>query len=454
MPPAVLHIPEPARRRWQRTLGSRYRRQVAFDSPFQWSATRPGACAVSPTRFCELTCDGIVSRLLCLTLDPPDRRLFAPWLEGRRARPLADDERWIKGDYRPAGELIREPRGHVAPCVALIRRSTSCGDSLAAIAVGDDVFDESDGRHFELALYFALQSAGIMTTLHAHPMLHFPHDSISAIAETIFPAGHTIGELLRPHRDMSLTVSAAVLHGPRSVLRPGHVYSPYPGSHRDNLAIVSTIWAGHPHADGTPNSAYPRYRFPRGGRPVHSPYGDFLRAYREVIRAFCDSVVAASGGADGTVRLFADHVSHWVPGFPSGEEVRDPAVLADALSVFIFEVSVAHSSDHVLYGRVDPREVPFRLRSEPPSRTRPCHFDRATLVKRFDTFQYAMCSRMYFQPHPLQRLAEVGYRFDDAALLAAADHFRTALREVEARRRQAGQRIYAPLELIAPSVQF
>lgn len=252
----------------------------------------------------------------------------------------------------------------------------------------------------------------------------------------------------------SLTVSAAVLHGSRSVLRPGHLYSPYPGSHHDNLAIVSTIWAGHPHADGTPNSAYPAYRFPLGGRPVHSPYGAFLQAYRDVVRDFCGEVVNATEGADETVRRFADHVSRWVPGFPAGDEVDDPSVLADALSVYIFEISVAHGADHVLYGNVDPREVPFRLRAVPPRKSRPCEVDRATLVNKRDSFQYAMCSRMYFQPHPLQRVTDVRYRFEPSILHAAAERFRDALRGVELRRRRAGERAYAPLDLIAPSVQF
>jgi hypothetical protein len=98
--------------------------------------------------------------------------------------------------------------------------------------------------------------------------------------------------------------------------------------------------------------------------------------------------------------------------------------------------------------------MPLRVRAEPPTARCPRCFDPAKLVTRFDSFQFAMCSRMYFQPHPLERLVEVRYRFAAAQLQEAAEQFREALIDVERQRLRSGQRIYSPLSLIAPSVQF
>lgn len=452
MAPAVLHIPYEVRRDWIENVKSRYVRQLITETPtaLLWALRNPGVLRVSDVRLAVLLCDGIVGRFLTPVVDDADQVLFA---SVAAANPLKEGERYYKADYRIMGLVAPDAESNAAPTVALFRRSEAGQYSILAIAVADEVWRPSDGSCWERAKYFALQSAGVATTLHMHPRLHFPTDAIDAVARTLLPDGHALKELLRPHLRLELSVSDAVLHGDRSVLRPGHVYSPYPGTLEENLRLVGTIWKGYPHGDGSPNTAYPAYRFPMRPAEVHAPYGDFLNRYFEAIFRFVSSVVAETT-ADDDIRDFAHHVSTWIPGFPDGQAVGDPEVLSSALASVIFNVSVAHSADHFLYGQVDPREMPFRIKLDRPIRGVDVPLNHTTVVDTKDLVAARMCSRMYFQPHVLERLVDAEYRFDDPAHSRAVVAFRADLESTERRIVADGLRNYVPLEHIATSVQF
>lgn len=452
MVPAVLHIPEEVRRDWVENVKSRYVRQLMTETPgaYLWALRNPGLREVPDERFVELLCDGIIARFLTPELDLADLLLFGDLADDT----YEDDGSTVyKADFRIIGLVAPDAESNAAPCVVLFRRSREGRYRVVAISVDDDVYEPHEGPSWELAKYFALQAAGVSTTLHMHPRLHFPTDAIDAIARTRLPDGHVLKELLRPHLRLELGVSDAVLHGERSVLRPGHVYSPYPGTHEENLRLVGTIWTGFPHADGTANSSYPPYRFPMRPRTIHAPYGVFLDRYFATIRRFVAAVLATMDTNEDDLVDFATHVSRWIPGFPDGTEVRDPSVLASAIASVIFSVSVAHSADHFLYGQVDPREVPFRIKAERPTHGM-TEFDRTAMVDTRDLVAGRMCSRMYFQPHVLERLVDADYRFEGEALKGAVARFREELVLTEVGLLADGHRVYVPLDSIATSVQY
>lgn len=456
MIPTVLHVPEDERDDWRRNVFARYRRQLVSESApaIAWALANPGLAPMDARRFVELVCDGPISRFLTPWLDLPDLALFGEVMEKvERARRDAPGT-WFKADFRIMELVESDEESSAAPTVVLFRRGADGGYELVAIAVDEEVFTPGDGRAFELAMWFALQGAGVSVTLHMHPRLHFPHDAINAIARTRLPDGHVVKELLRPHLRLELAVSDAVLHGPRSVLRPGHVYSPYPGTHLESLRLVQTIWTGHRHRDGSESTAYPPYRFALDGPTVHSRYGTFLRRYHATTLAFVREVLAHVPHGDPHTRDFASHVASFLPGFPDGAASEDRDVLARALATAIFSVSIAHTTDHHLYGRIDPREVPFRLRARPPRRGEPVELDPRRLVTSRDLVSYRLCSAMYFRPHVLEPLVDVRYAFREPELAEAGPRFVRALRETEARLAIDGVPIYLELDRMAPSVQF
>ena len=80
--------------------------------------------------------------------------------------------------------------------------------------------------------------------------------------------------------------------------------------------------------------------------------------------------------------------------------------------------------------------------------------DRESLVTSTDSFQYKLCSKLYFEPYPLDRLVDVEYRFEDPALVPRGRRFVDSLRDVEAGLERDGIVRYLDLDSMAPSVQF
>lgn len=449
MPPAVLAIPRDEREDWRDHVRARYERQILPEAmeAARWAFAHPGLAPVSDERFVEILGDGPIARFLTPVLDAPDRRLFARVMRRAEHRGAA----FWKADFRVMELVASDAESRAASTVVLFARDRESRLTIAAIAVDERVFEPDASASFAVAKYFALQSAGVAVTLHMHPRLHFPFDALNAIARTRLPDGHVLKELLRPHLRLELAVADAVLHGERSVLVPGQIYSPYPGTHEETLRLVQSMWVGHPHRDGTPNSAYPPFTYPVKPPKVHARYGEFLGRYHAAVRAFVADVLATLPAGDEAARDFARHASHFLPGFPTRNTERDRREFVDAIATMIFSVSIAHTTDHQLYGLVNPREVPFRLRADVPEPGTDFALDRESLVTTTDTFQYKLCSKMYFEPYPIDRLVDVHYRFADPGLSA---RFVASLRAVEAGLERDGIPVYLGLDAMAPSVQF
>ncbi|MFK7985685.1 MAG: hypothetical protein AB8I08_06605 [Sandaracinaceae bacterium] len=453
--PAVLHVPEDVQKDWNKHVGWRYTRQVLFDTlpTWIWAQFNPGVVEVSDTRFCQILCDGIFSKFLTekKRFDAPDIALFRDYLD------TAPDHVWFKSDFRPMRHVKSEKDSATAPSVVLFKSVGTYAYEVVAIAVDDKVFDPSHGGAWTLAKYFALQGAGVITTLLMHPKLHFPSNSVDAITRTRLPPGGTLAKLLRPHFRLALAVNHAVLYGEQTVLKPGRLYAPYPGTLEEHARVVATLWRGLPFNDDpkTPNQAYPKYRLERKPPEIHSAYGDFLGHYHRTLLGFIREVATDIVSAKtNPVSRWADHCAQWLPGFPDSSEVYRGDALAEALTSIVLDVAVAHSADHYIYGQVNEREVPFRLHSKLPDHANQEEPDLKTLVNSGDNFNYRMCTKMFFKPYVIERLADVDYGFKNKRLREANKKFRRDLVALQDTLVDEGIPRYVPLHEIATSVQF
>jgi hypothetical protein len=455
--PAVLHVPEAIQKDWDRHLGRRYLRQVIFESlpALVWALNNPGLEPVSDARFVEILCDGIFSKLLVerARFDEPDETAFAPYLDGSRG-PGPAERGWYKADFSAMRLLPSDSDSATSPSVVLFRRRGDGGYELVAISIEGHVFDPSHEGAWTVAKYFALQGAGVITTLLMHPKVHFPSNAIDAITRTRLPDG-ALRRLLLPHFRLAIAVNFSVLYGSQTVLKPGQLYSPYPGTLQEHSAVIAALWSGLEHEDGTPNRAYPRYELQPNPPRVHSPYGEFLKRYFEALRPLVDAVVDEATPLDEDARQWADYCARWLPGFPDAAAVAaDRDQLVDALTSILLDVSVAHSADHFLYGQVNEREVPFRLYADVPSSDDRAAPDRRRLVRWVDNFNYRMCMRMFFEPHVVARLQDVDYGFEEPSLREAQEALRERIRGMDEELRDAKVPVYVPAREIATSVQF
>lgn len=453
--PAVLHVPEDVADDWNRRVGRRYLWQVISETvPTAWWAYRNrGLLPVSDERFVEILCDGIFSKFLTPDLDPPDEARFAPYLNGSRGSGRGG--RWFKCDYSPMRLVPSDDDSATTPSVVLFNRDASGAYTVVAIALEDEVFDPTMEGGWTLAKYFALQGAGVLTTLLMHPKLHFPSNAVDAITRTRLRDGSVLKKLLLPHFRLALGVNYAVLYGERTVLKPGAVYSPYPGTLKEHAEIVATLWRGFEHEDGTENRAYPRYEFSLEPPVVHSPYGDFLAAYHEALLVFgreVAEVIKIEERED--IAAWADHCAEWLPGFPDASAIFEGDALARAFASLVLDVAIGHSADHYIYGEVNPREVPFRLHASVPTTSHRDEPDPGRLVTWRDNLHYMMCTKMFFQPYPVEFLHEVDYGFEHEPLREANREFLKSLKRTEQELVDNGVPRYIPLRALATSVQY
>lgn len=455
--PAVANVPDEVQRDWDLHVGLRYAKQLATETipAFLWARRNPGLLPVSDERFVEILCDGIFSKLLVEEgrFDPPDLSVFRDYLDGTRG-PGPAARGWFKIDLSPMRYVPTEDDSASTAAVVLLRRHADERYELVAIALEDAVFDPTMQGAWTTAKYFALQGAGVVTTILMHPMLHFPSNAVDAITRTRLSDEGPLKQFLLPHFRLAMAVNYSVLYGQATVLKLGQVYSPYPGTLKENAEVVATLWRGLEHPDGTPNRAYPRYALKLQAPVIHSPYGAFLARYRDVLLWMCRQVVARVT-LSAEVASWADHCAYWLPGFPDAAAIRaDSDTLAQALASILLDVSVAHSADHYIYAQVNEREVPFRLHAEIPQPSDVAEPDLRTLTTWRDNLNSRMCSLMFFKPYTLSHLVDVDYGFSDGDLRAANIEFRSKIAGMDAELESAGVPVYTPASELATSVQY
>jgi hypothetical protein len=443
--PTVTDVPLLTELEFQRAIGTRLVAvtAVGWVRPLARAVARPYPDHLDDRTILDLLFDTVFCRFLTFTLSAEDHHVFAPFLDDRR--PDATD---FKVDFSAVARIHARPGIYVAPTVTLGRIEPDGRPRLVAMHISGMTLTPADANAWALARYFLMQGAGLHALLVHHTPLHFALDAINAVTMSLLPPDHTLRRLLAPHFQFTLSLNRAALHSRLSILT-GHPLLPYatlPGDAASNHHFQATGWSG---IEG--NDAYPAYRFPRRPPPVHGPLGAFLDRYHEVIRRFAGQVTATIREDDPQVLAWADAVSAWVPGFPSGAEIRRPDVLADVAASIVWSATVTHSAEH--HGLVEDiplASIPLRLRVPPPVSRDVPPVDRRRLTTAGDIFRQRMAWKLLVGPRATTRLADCRYAFADPALRRANADFLAALRDVDA---HPGMRRFVPLDRIARSIQ-
>jgi hypothetical protein len=452
---------------WKKKVARMYQWLVltVWPAGLWYAYKHPHYKEIDDARFSYYLAEGLYSKFLA-ELDSSDKEIFAEQLrKGAGAT-------FYKSDHTPMKEIVDGgtfPGTYAAASIALLRKDGDNPPRAVAIYLPAQklmLTPEDSNRHaWNLARYFVLQGAAHRINLIDHAIVHFPSDPINAISKTILPKNHLLLKLLLPHFYLSLPVNYSVLEGAASLINRTKwvIYAPFtaPGAVIRRLLPYGYV--------GGDKAAYPPYSFPTIPSYPPSHYGEFLKAYRDTIRGFVARVVqhlvenAGDGGPDLMfVSLWADHISQWVPGFPNGEEIwKDGAdgeqsgTLIDAVTTIIWDVSIAHATDHEALHSMPKEEVPFRVRVEPPTSSEMPAYDQKKLNKWWDIFQSWLTDRLFYMPHNQSLLKDVDYGFDDPALQQLNKQFCADLLATERTLREQGVvPIFAPLEHVATSIQY
>ncbi|MEW5851894.1 MAG: hypothetical protein AB2A00_24100 [Myxococcota bacterium] len=442
---AVIHLPDDEQAEWNKAIGDRYLKNLLtyWPTALVYALENPHVEIMEDDEFGELFRNSVMSRFLCPKLDPPDLAAFAPFL----ANPPPGST-FFKADFSAMGYVQPYEGMYIAPSVVLLRRDAKGTLTLVAIRVYDVVMSPVNVNAWPLAKCIALQGATTRLILSFHPNLHFPYDAINAVTKTALPKDHLVFKLLYPHTQYTLVLDNTVLTNEFSVLNNWRwlIYAPFAGT---STGLRNLVVAGHQGIPG--NSAYPEFRFPVAGAEVEGPYGEFLRAYWNTFKGFVTTVLQKLPPRDPLVARWADHIAPWVKGFPDSRTIFEGDTLANVITTYMHDVSVAHACDHYDLGTYSINKLPLRLRVPPPASPDIPKQDPAKFMKKVDVFKYKMAAKMFFDPTNVTLLHEVDYNFTDPQLIQANNVFLQALRETEANLKVKN---FIPLNQIACSIQY
>jgi hypothetical protein len=423
----VLNLEPSDRKEHLRYNVLRFLGQTITRSPMAALKARlgPRLIALDDERFGALVDGTSFAQFICPRLDAADHASFGRFVEG-------DPTSYAKVDTSAVDPNHRLPGVYVAPTVTLLRRD---GDRYRPVAIrcGDRVLRPEDGDAWALARYFVLQGLQTLLVLVFHPRLHFPNDTINAVSRAMLPPRHVVWKLLRPHLDKCLGLHEATIHHRRSVFHNSQreIYTPFPFTTEGTHAAMVTGMRGI-----AGNSAYPPYRFAPALPGDHTVYGRYRRDWYEAYVRFFSRALHGVAPEDPAVTRWADHIHTWVPGFPSGREIRAEGALPAALATFVCAVSVFHTADHHSYARIPVEMLPWRLRQPPPGDPGPLDLDG--LVSPEDSFRHRMCHRMFFAPVVIDALSDVRYGLRDGERRSAESAFWDEVRALDARWRGSG----------------
>lgn len=329
--------------------------------------------------------------------------------------------KWWKSDFS-AMNLVKPLEGlHCAPTVCYFaERLGPAGLEPRGIAFiryrheGSAPKDVSptDGLAWNLAKIYALQGAAYHMLFIVHPALHMPLDAVNAITKTAVPQSHPLFQLLYPHLAYTLALDNAVLQGPNSVVNnnpKGTWFDPLMGD-AYNLKLLFAVGYTGLKGDFYGDDAYPPYDYMKPQMGFDSTYGQFLAAYFNPFHNFCTAVadeILTTSPRDTYVARWARYNSTYVAGFPDEKAILDKETLAQALAIFMWDVTVSHGADHYSFAQNIPAMYKFlRIRNYPspfdPPPVDPPPADGPTKVGDVatvdDLFRMEMAHRLFFQP--------------------------------------------------------
>lgn len=442
LPPTAIHLPKEEIGEFRKFIVSRYIKSVKskWTDALLYALKNRGLAPVSDEEFVHLFVDSPFARFLNPTLDPDDITRFQKFLQTGS---------FFKVDFSAMANLPLIDDVYCAQTVSLFEKKSDGHLQIVTILIDDLLLEPEDGHAFTQAKYFVLQGAANHLIGCDHPRLHFPMNAINSITKSVIPKAHILFKLLKPHLWLQLGLDFAVLHHKKSV---GHnheheIYTPFPWKMAGFYTLLS---AGYKGIAG--NSSYPKYEYPLQCPTIHSDYGTFLKHYYTCIHGFVAKVLSEVSPKDPHILGWANHISQLVPGFPGGSQISENHLLVNAVTTFIFNVSVFHSSDHHAYvGRGSINQVPLRLRFPPPSSKDAGPIDMKNAIYRQDVFRQHMATEMFFRDFPITKLAQVDYEFESEALIRLNAEFHDALKKTEA---ELTVRPYIPLDQIACSIQY
>lgn len=453
--PAVLHLPFSMQFDWFLHIGLRYLWNIiSFTIPaFIYAILHPNAVESSDEEFAHRFEVDAYSKFLNPTLDPPDKKTFAKFL--RNPKP---GTKFFKVDFSVIDRMTPLKGIYAAATVTLFKKVKGGPLQPVAISLGNFIVTPENDGTWRLSKFYVIQAAATTVIFSAHALLHFPVDSLNAIATSTFPKKHVIFKLLDPHLRFTLPLDNAVLETNTSPLENKQIFifnaGPAPGSSLRQL--VAALFSGVMYPDGKWNSSYPHYDYmDLKAREGVTVYAAFNKAYFETIHKFVKKVVKDIPKDDKFVLRWAGHVTTQVPGFPDAKEIQKPGMLAKVLALYIWDVSVGHAVDHYNQGTLNLNENPMRVRIAPPGGPDAIqNFDVNEVVRFWDMVRYRLFWKMFITPTNVTLLHKVNYKFDQPALIEANNEFLQDLRQTEASLAPQGIPNIIPLKKISRTIQY
>ncbi len=466
--PAVIHLPKQEVKYWQKHIGRRYDwNALTYWTKALWHALNHKHWDVIPdAEFEDMISNTPFSKFLRTTVEmdkfpSDDPNYDTPFREILTEDP---DTQFFIMDFTVM-KVIEPFKGlYAAPTMTLFRQVKS-KKTKEVVAIymnfSELLLTPEDGDAWTLAKYYVLQAASHRLVVSTHALLHFPFDCINAITKTSLPKSDTIFKLLYPHFELTLVLNNAVLESSTSPLVnnqkfPFNALTGHENGFRD---MVMSDYSGIKLKDDkTYNPSYPPYQFRLEPLKVHSDYDTFLRAYYDVFLEFTTGVVDYIFKHQKTqlprIKVWANYISQWLPGFPDGDVIHDKGILSKALALVMWDLSIGHAADHYNYSLLSVNKVLFRIRVAPPSSKDIPPFKQKDLNKWQDVFRQKMEHKMFFKPTNVSLLHNVDYNFEIMELDSLQQRFMQDLRDVEPRLKAQNVKIYIPFKEVSRSIQY
>lgn len=447
--PAVVHIPKDEQRTWFWNIGFRYIRNILFYWPkAAWKAwQKPTWEILDDEVFCEQIYKTPLAKFLNPTIDPDLQEIFKSQLAERDP-----EATYFVADFRCMERVVPFKGLYVASTAVLMSRPQEGKKlNIHAIYVFETklLLEPQDGQAWDLAKNFAMMGATYRILLSTHPILHFPFDTVNAITKTALPVDNTIFKLLYPHFQFTLTLNDSVLESKSSPVYNDQKY-PFTGFCGPQEGLLTLLESGYAGIEG--NSSYPKFIWDVYPTKVYSDYEVYLLNYYEAFKKFTDGVVAQIPETEKKdIKIWGDYISDWLPGFSKGDKlINDSELLSGCLAKIMWDLSVAHATDHHSYGTIPLHRLPLRMRVPPPM-TKADTFDPKKQAKFIDVFKYALEWKLFFNDHTVTRLIDVDYGFATPELQKLQTNF---LQDLELVDLHMPVKRYMDLKNISVSIQF
>ncbi len=446
--PAVVHIPKDEQRTWFWNIGFRYIRNILFYWPKAVLKAWQNSTweILSDDVFCDQILTTPLAKFLNPTIDENLQEIFKDQLAEKDA-----DSEYFVADFICMKDVVPFKGLYAASTVALMsKKKNEYKLNLLGIYIYETnlLTLPTDGDAWDLAKNYAMMGATYRILLSTHPILHFPFDTINAVTKTSLPIDNTVFKLLYPHFQFTLTLNDSVLESSSSPVYNDQKY-PFTGFCGPQEGLLTLLESGYQGIKG--NSSYPPFIWDYQPTPVNSDYNTYLMNYYKAFKKFTDAVVKHIPADEyEDIRVWANYIAGWLPGFPNGVEIFQEDRLSATLAKVMWDLSVAHATDHHSYGTIPLNRLPLRMRVPPPA-YKTDTFKKEDQATFKDVFKYAMEWKLFFNDHTVTRLIDVDYKFTTPELQKLQSNF---LQDLELTDKNMPVKKYMDLKNISISIQF